>query len=163
MTQGDLFGQKTLATARAELHSKLNDGVRCPCCDQFAKRYKRKLSSSMAAGLIWIVGRHASVGDWIDVPATAPKWLVKTAGDFSKLAHWDFIRARPNDDTKKRCSGQWQPTIHGRDFAKGLVSAAKHIYIYNNEITGFSEERVTIREALGDRFDYAELMAGRAA
>jgi hypothetical protein len=42
-----------LDDAKAELEAKLDEGVECPCCGQLAKRYERKLYSTMARQLIW--------------------------------------------------------------------------------------------------------------
>ena len=38
---------------------------------------------------------------------------------------------------------------------------AKHVYIYNNTCQGFSIDFTSIRQALGDKFNYSELMEGR--
>jgi hypothetical protein len=68
--------------ARQKLQARLDDGTTCPCCGQFAKRYKRKLNSSMAAALCWM-WTHARDA-WIEVPTAAPAWILK-AREYPKL------------------------------------------------------------------------------
>ena len=45
----------TLTRARADLQSRLADGVTCPCCDQYAKIYRRPLNANMAIFLCSLV------------------------------------------------------------------------------------------------------------
>ena len=44
------------------------------------------------------------------------------------------------------------------DFVSGKMSVKSHVHIYNNIVMGFSDTTITIREALGKKFDYQELM-----
>lgn len=166
MSQGDLFSGRpqTLNSAREALMDQLHEGVVCPCCDQYAKVYRRKLNSGMVRALIWLVrqsGQSTTPGSafpWTDVPATAPTW-VQRSRELPKLAYWEMIEQRWNDaDPTKRCSGIWRPTRAGERFARSEVPVSSHVYVYNGSVVGRSDRNTWVREALGVRFDYGELM-----
>tara|TARA_Y100001963_G_scaffold67785_1_gene94449 strand:- start:206 stop:706 length:501 start_codon:yes stop_codon:yes gene_type:complete len=155
---------ETIEDARERLRSKLDEGTRCPCCDQYAKRYQRKLNSSMAAALCWMwtTARQAiesSATDvWIDVPAQAPAWVLK-AREYPKLAWWGLIEEKPRQPgSKGRTSGMWRVTQAGADFVRGGRPVAQYAYVYNGTVEDFSTHHTWIREALSNRFDYRELM-----
>lgn len=78
--------------------------------------------------------------------------------DFSKLRYWGLISEKPNDKTDKRTSGLWMITDKGRSFARNEIKVQKRVLIYNGKMQGFSEDHTDIIEALGDKFDYQELM-----
>ena len=166
MSQGDLFSGRPqpLNSAREALMDQLHEGVVCPCCDQYAKVYRRKLNSGMVRALIWLVrqsGQSTTPGSafpWTDVPATAPTW-VQRSRELPKLAYWEMIEQRWNDaDPTKRCSGIWRPTRAGERFARSEVPVSSHVYVYNGSVVGRSDRNTWVREALGVRFDYGELM-----
>lgn len=143
--------------ASDRLREKLDEGTTCPCCGQYAKRYKRKLNSSMAAALCWMW--TANGFNWCNVPQTAPAWVLK-AREYPKLAWWDLIEEKPKEDGHKgRTSGVWRVTQLGADFARSCVSVPRYAFVYNGQVEDFTTAApVYIRSALGDRFDYSELM-----
>ena len=155
-----------LSEARAQVFENYQAGIDCPCCDQFARLYKRKLNSGMAAGLVWLVlhSEGQSAG-WVMVGADAPAWLLR-AKELQTTRHWGLVEQRPkdNDDPNTRTSGIWRPTILGQAFVMARVTVPMHVYLYNNEVdtgwgaAGFSPEQTTITQALGARFVYADLM-----
>lgn len=151
----------TLARAREDLRGKLEDGATCPCCGQFAKKYRRKLSSTMAAGLVWLVQASKNLPHgWVDVSTTGPRWLLRVGGTLATLRHWTLIE--PKTVADRRVAGTWRPTPGGVLFAQGADLAPRYVVLYNNEVQGVSPERIHIRDALGSAFDYDELMEGRA-
>jgi len=149
-----------VADARRQIHEQIEAGeqVRCPVCDQNCKLYKRKLNAMQASFLCWLVRRFKSNGgEWIDVPREYDRNI---GGEYGKLAHWGLAELKANDeDPSKRTSGQWRPTLRGIDFVNELVTVPKYVYLYDNRLYKVSDEQTTIREALGDKFDYEELMA----
>lgn len=156
----------TLDDAKQTLRAGWERGVDCPCCGQFVKLYRRKLNSSMAYALI-MIARHdrRRPGEFFHVPAWLDALAVPSAvarGDFAKLRFWGLIEPQPDTrraDGSKR-AGFWRITPLGRDFAAGRVSVPSHVYLYNQKPIGRTPPgRATIREALGDRFDFGELMA----
>ncbi len=142
---------KTLSEARDHLHDNLEDGVHCPCCGQFAKRYKRNINSQMAQWLIWLV-KNSKDDTWVDVKESDLR-----GGDYAKLKHWNLVERRINEDPEKRTSGLWRPTPKGVSFAKGNISLPQYVFLYNNEVLGHTGTLIGIRAALGTKFDYDKL------
>ena len=145
----------TLAQARADLRSRLDDGSTCPCCGQYSRRYKRKLTKPMVAWLAWLVKswRRRSHG-WVDVRESTVR-----GGDYGKLVYWGLIEQRPHDDGSKRTSGMWRPTDRGIAFMDGALSVPSHVYVYGGTAEGFTESSVTVDDVVG-AFNYAEMMGG---
>jgi len=150
----------TLEEARDFVLEHLEEGVQCPCCAQTARLYKRSLNSAMARSLLWLYGQSGKNLDWVDVQKTAPNWLLQSR-ELPKLIHWRLIKEMPKDphDTTKRTSGFWRPTLKGVLFAKNQAKVPKRVYLYNNEVQGWDDDSVSIVDALGTKFDYAELIA----
>ena len=147
--------QTTLEEARNWLMENAEDGAECPCCQQFVKIYKRRLNAGMARTLIW-VANHSRPGEWLDL-SSAPKFIHKNR-EHGKLAHWGILEQKPSDDPKKKDSGIWRATIEGRGFAMNIRKARSHVYLYDNKVLNFTDELVTVIDALGEEFDYEELM-----
>lgn len=131
------------------------EGAVCPCCRQFSKVYRRKLNSTMARCLIWL-SRQSD--EWIDVQHLAPRHVVAAAGELAKLVHWGLAETRTSEDTRKRMSGMWRPTVAGVAFANDQTRAPSHAIIYDGELLRLEGKLIGIRDALGSHFDYAELM-----
>lgn len=160
-------GEETLEHARADLQAKLNGGLTCPCCDQFAKVYKRKLNSCMAQALIHIYQFFEVVGkEDPDAYVHVPAFLVRTmgtasiaGGDVTKLRYWGLLEARPEaraDGSARQ--GFYRITERGKAFVRNEVRVPSHVYLYNQECLRFSDELILITEALQEDFDYGELM-----
>ncbi|MDP6933906.1 MAG: hypothetical protein QGG40_13360 [Myxococcota bacterium] len=139
--------------------ANLDDGVVCPCCDQYAKTYRRKLNEAMARLLIWLVRSYMADPRFYNIHEFPLIQGRRGGGDFAKLIHWGVVIQKPNEGTEKRTSGMWKPTGVGIDFVNRPWSRIpSHVYLYNGEEMGFSDSTTNIREALGKRFSYAELM-----
>jgi hypothetical protein len=151
-----------LSEAKAWLRERVQKGAQCPCCNQYAKVYKRKITSSMARGLI-LMYRHCPV-EYIHVNDLNARWRSKDGffggGEFAKLSHWGLIEQMEKDpfDDSKKTSGTWRMTQNGRDFVDEKLLVPRHIFIYNNTVINSSKESQSIREALRDKFNYKELM-----
>lgn len=149
----------TLKEAKDYVNNNKIDGVRCPCCEQFAKVYFRQIHSTMARQLIllWQFNRkerkkfiHFSmirIGSGIS--------------DFSKLKYWLLVEQMPHDydNTVSNASGYWRITQAGVDFINGILSVRKKVMIYNDDVLGFVGSKVDIHDCLGKKFNYGELMA----
>lgn len=147
----------TLIEARKIVEAGREHGVKCPCCDQFAKEYRRKLSSLMARGLIWCVAEYIQKQDWIHVNSKAPRFMIK-GGDFAQLLHWGLIIRKPNDKSEKHSSGLYMPTTQGIAFARSKITVPAYVYLYNSKVHGFDKEETDIVTSLGKHFDYEELI-----
>lgn len=157
----------SLNSARAWLSERLDAGAECPCCGQLAKVYKRKLNGAMAYVLLLIARRDGD--DWIHVPSyinaheKRPGVAAAIRGDWAKLVHWglleELLGERPDGSTRV---GYYRITERGRRFARGKLRVPRHIWIYDGRVLEHKDtETVSIREALGDKFDYSELMKGK--
>jgi hypothetical protein len=138
--------------------SKLEEGTTCPCCDKYCKIYKRKLNSTMAYALIWIVKRYQATGALINIPREAPKPISNTH-QHATLRHWGLVESAPvAKGQDKKHSGLWRPTQRGIDFVHRRIKVPSHLYEYNNEVQSWSDTHITIDIALGTKFSYKELM-----
>ena len=141
----------TLKEAQDWLRDRIDVGAECPCCHRFAKVYRRKLNSNMAAGLIrmW----RKSGRDWCYLPD------VQGYGDeVTRLQHWGLIESMPDRADDGNRSGMWRITSRGESFLHGELTVLSHARIYAGRCLGVSGRPITIRHALGSHFDYNELM-----
>ncbi|MBB5167120.1 hypothetical protein [Mycobacterium sp. AZCC_0083] len=151
----------TVAEARAELAGHISDGMACPVCDQFAKEYRRKLTGQAARFLVAMY-RKAGAG-WVYFPDLGRELnLGGGRGDEVKARFWGLIEAHPSEvkpDGSSR-GGLWRLTEFGQQFVRGEARIAKYALVYNNQCVGLDgSETVDIDQALGEKFDYRELMA----
>lgn len=164
--QADLFPPTALLREAQQFvvaRRDSRDGVICPCCEQRAQLYRRKFSAAMARGLIWLYGQGAD-RRWIHVSERAPRWVLQFGGYFALMRHWGLIEQQTYEDTDKRTSGCWRITPLGVEFVLKRRTIPSHVHLYANRVVGWSETGMNIGDALGARYDYAELMGeGRAA
>lgn len=150
---------ETIAEAKTHLRANFEKGVECPCCGQHVKMYKRKLNSGMALFLMGLYKLTCkSMPMFYSNKQIMEKMNINTSSlDYSVMKHFDLIAPRVSELGKKD-SGYWMITAKGVRFAAGHDSINKHVFLYNNKRQGFSDETITIKEALGSKFDYEELM-----
>lgn len=104
-------------------------------------------------------------GEWLHVPSFLselienPKEPTARGGDWAKAVYWGLIEAKPGrrEDSSPR-NGFWKLTNTGRSFVRGEIEIQEKVAIYNGESLWFEGKRIGVREALGRKFDYAELM-----
>lgn len=142
---------------------KRSGGKHCPCCEQFAKIYKRKLNSEIAYGLIQlhrmtVAAEEVSTDAYAHVSQIMKGYGLSGGGDFAKAEMWGLIYPMENRSTHKRTSGMWKITPKGSAFVVGVIKVPSHVIVYNKKKQGFSDDEITIREALHKRFNYIELM-----
>jgi len=176
---------ETIKEAKAFLRENFEKGCKCPCCDSSVRLYKRKLNSGMALFLIGLYKLYMNNRGYEPVgvsslsikrgePIFPPEKFYQnkevfeimnikvTSLDYSVLKHFGLIESRVAENGKKD-SGYWKLTGAGKDFIYYVgtpPTVPKHVFLYNNKRQGFSDETTTIKEALGDKFDYSELMKG---
>lgn len=154
----------TLEAAKKMVKAHADEGVECPCCTQYVRKYKRKLNSMQAYGLITLVrefrkAKAAGESTWIEFK---PKHKARDGGgDFAKLRHWGLVEQQTNEDDTKRTSGFWRPTEKGMEFVDKKIKVASHIFIQTGVVKGFSESEIDIEGALNEKFDYKELMEAK--
>jgi hypothetical protein len=137
-----------------------DEGDHCPCCGKWGKVYKVGISHAMMKALLWMASNHGQ--EWIDMPRQAPRWLIQTY-TFATLKWWRLIERMPldfgfEDGQEKKFSGYWRVTPIGMQFAKGLVQVPKNVYLYDNSLMDVSTETIYIKDCVGKKFNYSEIM-----
>lgn len=158
---------KTLNEARQELNRGLDKGVRCQCCGQFAKIYRRKLNSGMARWLIALYQASIAkpeqpffhVNSLMKIVAAQSQNITYGSSDFGKLRHWEMIEEKPNADVTKKQSGYWKITDDGKAFVRRQRKVQKYVLLYNNNCVGFDGPDISIIDSLGSHFSYSDLMS----
>ena len=154
-----LTDSDTLKEAKAFLRENWEAGATCPCCTQNVKKYPRPIHGSMAYLLIRLYKLDRNNPDYYHVTQIYDKGKSNGSDDFSKFQVWGMIEQRTKEDGQKgRTSGYWKITEKGRQWVRGEITVPSHAYMFNKKCYGFSEDGVTIREALGIKFDYEELI-----
>ncbi len=144
----------TIKEAKELLRSGWEKGVKCPCCGQLVRKWNKPLIGTAVADLIRLVRIYEDKGEPIHISS-----FTAQRSNFYTLSYWGLIeKGEIEVDAKKRSSGYWVPTQQGIDFVhrkKRVLSIAE---TYNNILVGFSGKGVDVKEALGKKFDYEELM-----
>lgn len=164
---GDLFRACTTIQEALDVIMEHRDdphGIRCPCCNQMVKRYRKKLNSGMAAELVQLVYLSGVERRWVHISKEAPVSVINSR-QVSALKHWDLVERKRGYDVAKgkwhNIKGVWRPTRRGRQFVVNRWQIMPtHIYVFNDKREGFSNTTCTIEQALGEHFDLDELMCG---
>ena len=151
---------ETIVDAKKFLRKNFNKGCECPCCGQFVKLYNFKLSSSQVVGLIYLYKLDKENPDSFFKVKDIERYKEGFGGgSFAKGKHWGLITDELNDDTSKRTSGLWRITERGRKFVEGTIVLPHGVKLYNKKKYGYDKSKlINIKEALGKKFDYKELM-----
>jgi hypothetical protein len=150
-------GSDTLDDAQAWLRKRVDHGERCPCCTQFAKVYRRKIGSRQAWALITFYRRRAL--DWGYAPEVLPA-TASSQSDFSKLRYWGLIESSNEQRDDGGPAGWWRVTSLGEQWVHVACAVPMYARVYDNRCLGLVGDPVTIRDALGTRFNYDDLMRG---
>jgi hypothetical protein len=132
-------------------------GFFCSCCGGYVKIYRRSFNSNMALCLIALY-RNTN-GEFVKVENFLTKHGYQRCGDFSYLRHYGFIEAQKSkrEDNSPR-NGFYRLTGLGRLFVEAKEKAKEKFLIQNNKLLGFEGEEINIYQALGNKFDYNQLM-----
>lgn len=155
----------TIKDARDWLREAAKRGAECPCCRRHTQFYKRRLHSVMALVLLrWYrhIVNHKTENEWMHVEQwifDQPDMPRSARGDWAKLRYWQFIEEKPTESKSKAHSGLWRLTPLGIEFALGASSVQAHVMVYDGQpYLAANAELIGIREALGHKFNYDELM-----
>lgn len=137
--------------------NNIDEGYRCKCCGSFIKRYRRKLLSNMAYVLVLLY--REGIRDWVHVE----KWLIENghqrSGDFHKLVHWNLLD-KLTEDRPDGSSRNGYYRLNGKSilFVEGKLKVRQVALILNGKFEGFEGGEINVHDALGSKFNYAELM-----
>ena len=152
----------TVRDAKSYLRANYEEGTLCPCCGQNVKLYKRKLNSGMAATLIRMYQGNGK--EYVNVKQFLKLRGLQNNHDWTLLHHWGLIEPKPTllesakEIANKKTSGIWRVTSNGIAFINNQSIVPKTRSFYNKKCVMRSTETTSIKEALGNKFDYEELM-----
>lgn len=146
----------TLAEAQQWLADRITAGARCPCCNQYSKVYRRQINSGMARSLIAMY-LHGPQGQWVHLPTQ----VGARSREEGKLRYWGLVEEKADSRDDGGRAGYWRLTDAGRAWVTGQSTVHKFVAVYNNTVLRSYGDQISINDALGKRFSYAELMAPR--
>jgi hypothetical protein len=147
----------TLEEARQQLGDALEEGTRCPVCDQHAQVYRRSIHAGMARALVLMYREHGT--EWQDKTETL-KGIGSAARDESLLRYWLLLEEHPGPREDGGRAGWWRVTSLGKAFVVAGLRVQKYALVYNGSCLGFEGDRVSIHHCLGKRFNLARLLEG---
>lgn len=134
-------------------------GYFCPCCGSYCRRYYRSLNANMCIVMIALF-RKKKFG-FIKIEEFMRVNGYSRSGDFPYLVHWKLLEKMEGERTDgSKNHGFYKLTDKGRQFVLEQITVPKKIIYYNGKCEGFEGNEVGIKEALGKKFDYRELMDG---
>lgn len=145
----------------ASFQDKLNrtGHAKCPTCGELKRIYRRKIHSSMAAGLVvaaQLSDNGSTAVDVKDISSKLERFIhacVNPVADFAKLRHWGLIEPTA-------VGGVWNVTDAGLGFVAGDIKIPKLAHILDGECKKLCGPLVSIFSCLGSRFSLPELMWG---
>jgi hypothetical protein len=149
----------TVGEAQDYCEAIAEEGAACPCCGQNVKLYRRKLYSTPARQLIMLY--HARDNDcdgWLHIGELNA--IISGGGDLAKLRHWRLVEAADERTPVENSAGLWRITDDGVAFVEMRRRVHKYVLLFDGRVIGFAGDEITIRDALGTAFDYAELLQG---
>lgn len=144
-----------LKDARKYVQNKRFQGVICPCCDQNARVYKRRLTQSMVYALISFY-RVGGTTNWVHGPTITGAHR----GEEARLQYWGLTK--PADMESKPIGGikgYWKVTRRGQLFLQKKVSVPSYALVYNARSFGLRGDPLKITDVLGMKFDLKTLLA----
>jgi hypothetical protein len=132
---------------------EVGESVDCPCCGRNVQIYAKRLSPTLVARLINLVGDFLDDRKWKPVP-TKP---AGTNVDFTLLTHWDFIVVEKAGRGKKK-SIRVYPTKKAYDFVCKRTKAKSHYFVFNGMVVGDSGKDIDVIEALKGKHQYNRLI-----
>lgn len=146
----------TIAQAKDWLRRRVDDGERCPVCTQYAKVYRRAIHATMARTLILAYQTHGQ--DWFHL-ATLTKTTGR-GGEEGKLRYWGLLEEETERRPDGGRSGWWRVTDDGAAFVERRRTVQKYARIYDGRCLGLDGDLIGIKDALGKKFNYDDLMKG---
>lgn len=159
--------EATLEEAKAWLRKRVDKGAHCPCCNKPVRVFTYKFHTTMARVLL-LVYRVAEEmkpeGGWFHIQKELEKRGYDHPQDlvYSKLRYWKLIESETGRTGGGPGKGVWRITERGRQFAEGKILIERTARIYDKKAlpSGQAQEQVSIHDALGDRFNYDDMMSG---
>jgi hypothetical protein len=139
------------------MNKDYDKGFVCDCCGSYVRRYTRSFNSNMALALLLLY--KFNIRGFVKVEDFLIQQGRKRCGDFSYLVHYGFLEkqiGKRNDGSNR--NGFYKITGRGLMFCEGKLTAHEKFMILNNKFEGFKGKELSIKEVLGKKFNYDELM-----
>lgn len=97
--------------------------------------------------------------EWFHLATIFRNAKVCSSNDGALLRHWGLIepfKGKRRDGSRR--VGYHRLTAVGKEFALGLRTIPAYAVLYNEVLLRLSEEQTTIKESLGAKFSFDELM-----
>jgi len=151
----------TIEQVKQFLRENMTNGTICPCCNNYVKMYKRKLTSSMVFCLIHFkkhVDRNGNeFQNYINI-LDRLKLTPMQRADWQKLVYFKLIQAETTQRGHAR-SGYYRLTDLGIKFVNHQSLVPEYVKVYNSKVFGYSETQINISQAIKNKFNYLELMS----
>lgn len=151
----------TIEQAKQFLRENMTNGTICPCCNNYVKMYKRKLTSTMVFCLIQFKKHVDRNGNDFQKYITILDRLKLTPtqrADWQKLVYFKLIEPETNERGHVR-SGYYRMTEIGMKFVNHKITIPEYVNVYNSKVFGYSETQINISQAIKNKFNYLELMS----
>ena len=169
---GPMLGDDTttLGEVRAWLRARVLGDRKpetCPACQQRVEVYSRAIHSAMARFLLALYrapSELVTADRWVHGPTLArarPAWRISEGGDNAKLRYWGLVELatgrRPDGSPR---TGYMRITAAGQEFARDELRVPRKALIYDEKFLRWDDatDLIGIRDALGVKFDYDQLM-----
>lgn len=160
------FERDVIKELKENLFANYHEGDHCPICGHYVKLYKRKLTSSMAHGLV-LIYRYFMFHpgeEWVHIENLFKNisGIPSVFHDTAVLRHWGLLEKKEGErDDGNPDVGYYRITEKGKQFVNNEITVSKYVLLYNNEVKGFDDEtQISIKNAFGNKFNYNELMTG---
>lgn len=157
--QADLFGKSQRDAFWRDLRA--GNQLNCPCCERFATIYHRQIHSGIALQLIKLY-RHGGYAEYVHVSCVLAPGS-SGVGDFSKPRYWELIEPKDHIANETKSSGYWRLTMKGTAFVRSKLKIPRFALVFDDTVLRFEGDDVSISDCLGKKFNYTELMQGKAA
>lgn len=112
---------------------------KCKECGQKVMVYRRNIRRNMIACLNKLFKTKRPM------QTKEISQIANTISDFTKLKDWGLIE-RVNPDIPDKKGYIWQITPKGIKFITNQISVPKYVFIYNNQVKGYSPETIMARD-----------------
>jgi hypothetical protein len=148
----------TLAEAQDYVRAEMSTGVKCPCCNQLAKVYKRLLTESHIKTMMAVYREQCkdSLGErWVYLPD-----IPQRSRDFATVAYFGLAEQHVGQrDDGSKSTGWWRITTLGADFLAGKKGVQKYALVYDGKVIDHEGLNVYVG-TVSKGFNFRELMRG---
>lgn len=121
-------------------------GCTCPCCGKHCEEYRFSVTANMARGLheLYITPGSLHLKDFAQGNSGGYNTF-----NSNVLKHFRLIQQE--ESVKKKPfnrSGLWSITTTGRLWVENALQIPKYVFVFDNKVSGFSDELWTWRDAL---------------